>query len=369
MFPLLTNLYANFNIPGPLKFWFVGTDGVQSNVLWLLYRGSQNAAVQSASTGEIYYWYPGDGTRNAQGCYDSTLLFKKDGTPDGSIPCIGGIGTFAVDDSNHYLIVPFLGAVSFYDLNNLNEVNGNPMPVNSIILDTATTYSFAVAANGATACITQPEVGTISCMKESPRTQDPQPPVITITGLNDPLALTMPDAAHVVVYCAGDQTLRWFTLDVVAGTSMPSGTFALQGFTDTTADFWNTYVATGGWFIVQVGSTLGVMGQVVNTDGTVSQELALVDNASQTQIGSNYELPGGTVLITPDAVNGAITIEYPDITGSTPITRFARLYLGTGNMVDLASTSTLAPSVAFLTLQSGEILTGVEGQIALQPNE
>jgi hypothetical protein len=38
-------------------------------------------------------------------------------------------------------------------------------------------------------------------------------------------------------------------------------------------------------------------------------------------------------------------------------------------MADLASTSTLAPSVAFLVLQSGEILTGVEGQIALEPNQ
>jgi hypothetical protein len=75
------------------------------------------------------------------------------------------------------------------------------------------------------------------------------------------------------------------------------------------------------------------------------------------------------VLIIPDVANGAITIEYPDITGSSPITRFSRLYVGTGNMVDLASTSTLTPSVAFLVLQNGEILTGVEGQTALQPNE
>ncbi|MGB9486834.1 MAG: hypothetical protein WCD04_12080 [Terriglobia bacterium] len=362
---LLINFDANFNVPGPSKLWFLGPDGAQSNILWLLYRGSQNAAVQSAATGEIYYYFSG----NAQECSDSILQFKADGTPDGNIPCTGGTGAFAVDDSNHYLIVPYLGAVDFYDLSNLNIVGGTPTSVNSIILGDKTTYSFAVATSGGVSCITQPEAGTISCVKDSPASQKPQPPVITITGLNDPLALVMPDPNHVIAYCTGDQTLRWYLLDVVAGTATPSGTLALQEFTNTTTDFWNNYVATGGWFIVQVGSTLGVMGQVVNADGTVDQELALVNNTSQTQIGGNYKLPGGTVLITPDVANGAITIEYPDITGNSPITRFSRLYVDTGNMVDLASTSTLAPSVAFLVLQNGEILTGVEGQIALEPNQ
>jgi hypothetical protein len=206
-------------------------------------------------------------------------------------------------------------------------------------------------------------------MKESPYTQNPQPPVITVINLNQPLAVVMPDPTHVVVYCTGDQTLRWFILDVVAGTATPSGTFALQGFTNADTNFFNTYIGVGGWFLVQVGSTLGVMGQVVNADGTVDQELALVDNTSQAQIGSNYKLPPGTVLITPDRANGAIAIEYPDITGSTPVTRFVRLYLDTGNMVDLTSTSTLAPGVAFLVTQNGEILTGVEGQVSLQPSQ
>jgi hypothetical protein len=366
--PLLQAFLGNQNVPESFKFWIVGSDGAQSNVLWLLYRGSQNAAVQSAATGEIYYYYSGNETANAQGCYASILLFK-DGTSDGNIPCVGGNGTLAVDDSNHYLIVVGAGGVGFYDLENLDIVGGVPIPVNGITLGSATTMSFAVATSGGVSCITQPEAGTTSCMKDSPATQKPQPPVIVITGLNEPLALTMPDAGYVVVYCTGDQTLRWYALDVVAGTATPSGVLTLQEFTNTDANFWNNHVATGGWFIVQVGSTLGVMGQVVNADGTVSQELALVDNTSQAQIGSNYELPGGTILVTPDAANSAITIEYPDITGSSPITRFSRLYVGTGNMADLASTSTLAPSVAFLVLQNDEILTGVEGQTALEPNQ
>jgi hypothetical protein len=371
---LATNLDANFNVPGPLKFWFLGSDGVQSNVLWLLYRGSQNTAVQSAATGEIYYYFSGNGTANAQGCFASILLVKPDGTADGSIPCIPFANSFAIDDTNGYLalvgeVITNESGIVFYNLNNLNEVNGVPIAVNAIALSDAATQIFAIATNGGNSCVVAPEAGTLFCVKDGPATQQPQPPVITITGLNDPLALVMPDPEHVVVYCTGDQTLRWYTLDVVAGTATPSGPLALQGFTNTDESFWNTYVATGGWFIVQVGSTVGVVGQVVNTDGTVSQQLALVDNVSQTQIGSNYELPGGTILIAPDAANGAITIEYPDITGSSPITRFARLYVGTGNMVDLASTSTLTPSVAFLVLQNGEILTGVEGQIALEPNQ
>lgn len=372
---MLTNVDANFNVPGPLKFWFLGSDGVQSNVLRLLYRGSQNTAVQSTATGEIYYLYSGDGSASAQGCsWSELLLFKPDGEADGSITCIPSANSFTIDDADHYLIligevIADKSGVVFYDLNNLNEVDGTPMPVNDIALSDTSTQIFAVATSGGNSCVVAPEAGTLFCVKDSQATQKPQPPIITVSGLNDPLALAMPDPNHVIAYCTGDQVLRWYTLDFVGGTATPSGTLALQDFTATTADFWNNYIATGGWFIVQVGSTLGVMGQVVNTDGTVSQELALINNTTQAQIGGNYKLPGGTVLIAPDAANGAIVAEYSDLTGDTPITRFARLYVDTGNLVDLSSTSTLAPSVAFLVLQNGEILTGVGGQIALQPNE
>jgi hypothetical protein len=249
--------------------------------------------VQSATTGEIYYYYSGDETANAQGCFASILLFKPDGTSDGNVPCVPQANSIAIDDTNHYLILVGIGGVSFYDVENWNMVGGVPIPVNGITLGSATTQSFAVATNGGVSCITQPEAGTTSCMKDSPDTQQPQPPVITITGLNDPLAVAMPDAAHVVVYCTGDQTLQWFTLDVVGGTATPSGELALQGFTNTDATFWNTYVATGGWFIVQVGSTLGVMGQVVNADGTVSQELALVDNTPKRKSAATMSSPEG----------------------------------------------------------------------------
>jgi len=372
--PMLTNIDANFNVPGPIKFWFVGADGVRSNTLWLLYRGSQNVAVQSAATGEIYYYYSGDSERSAQGFFASVLLFKSDGTGDGSIPCIPMANSIAVDDVNNYLLVAGVDGpgVYVYDLGNLDIVGGVPIPVNGIALGSANTGTFAVFTSGGVFCTTQPEAGTTSCMKDSPNTQKPQPPVITITDLNDPMALVMPDASHVVVYCTGDQTLHWYTLDVVAGTATPLGTLTLQGFTNTDASFWSNHVGVGGWFIVQVGSTLGVMGQVVNTDGTVDQELALVDNPSQKQVGANYRLPDGTVLITPDPANNAIAIQYPqypDTTSDAPVTNFARLYVDTGNMVDLASISALTPSVAFLVLQNSEIFTGVLGQIALEPNQ
>lgn len=91
----------------------------------------------------------------------------------------------------------------------------------------------------------------------------------------------MTDASHVVVYCTGDQTLGWFTLDVVAGTATPSGTVAIQGLTNNDSNFQSTYSASGGWFLVQVGSTLVAMGQVFNNDGTLDQSVALVDTASQ----------------------------------------------------------------------------------------
>jgi len=373
--PLLTSLDANFNVPGPLKFWFVGSDGVRSNTLWLLYRGSQNVAVQSRG-GEVYYYYTGNGAPNAQGGFASVLAFKSDGTPDGSIPGMPMENSIAIDDINHYLVlageaIPGKAGLIFYDLNNLNEVNGVPIAVGYAVFSDESTQIFAVATNGGNSCSVAPEAGAFFCVKDSPDTEQPQPPIITITGLNEPLALAMPDASHVVIYCTGDQTLRWFTLDVVAGTATPSGTLALQEFAPVTGDFWNAYIAAGGWFIVQVGSTLGVMGQVVNADGTLSQEIALVDNASQTQIGANYKLPDGTILITPDPANNAIAIEYPklpDISSDAPVTNFARLRIDTGTMVDLADVSAISPPVAFLVLNS-DLLTGVLGQVALTPNQ
>jgi hypothetical protein len=370
--PLATTFLGNQNVPEPIKFWIVGSDGVLSNAVWLLYRGSQNVAVQSATTGEIYYYFSGDETANAQGCYASILMFKSDGTPDGSMPCVGDANSIAFDDATHYLIIVGSGGTSFYDMANPTIVNGLYIPINGITIGSASTQSFAVAVNGGTVCITQPEVSTGTCTKESPDTQNPQPPLVTIDGLNDPLAVALPDPQHAVFYCAGNQVLQWYVLDMTAGTATPSGVLALQEFTSTTAGFWNSYVATGGWFLIQVGSTLGVMGQVVNADGTVDQELALVDNTSQKQISGNYKLPGGTILVAPDPADNAFVIEYPqypDNTSDAPITNFARLYVGTGNMVDLASTSTFTPSVGFLVLQNGEMLTGVLGQIDLEPNQ
>jgi len=367
----------NYNIPLWFKFYLERpSTGMLSNVVWILYRGSQNMAIVSASG--IYYSNAGNTIPDAYGCDVSVLVYKLDGTATETIPCMDATNHTApmigVDEVNHYLVQLVSGdgnsapgGIALYDLGNLN-LNGALTTVNSILFGAASTTSFALATNGGVSCATQDVAGTLSCVKNSPRTQQPQPPVITASNLNQPLALTMPDASHVVVYCTGDQTLRWFTLDVVAGTATPSGTFAIQGLTNVDAQYQSTYSTTGGWFVVQFGSTLGVMGQLVNGDGTVDQVLVAVDNTAKTQIGSNFTLPRGTTLITADSLNGAFAVEYPDTTVDPPVMRYGRYFPGTGNFLPLTSTSTLVPGAGFLAV--GNLLpTFNSGQGDFPPNQ
>jgi len=354
-------LEANFNIPVPIKMWITGSDGVQSNVLWLLYRGSQQMAVQNSATGEIYYYYSGDDNPTSS----ALLKFKPDGTADGSVSVNGN--AIAVDNQTGYVlttvplnILPY-GGLFVYDLNGGRA---------AITMGSSTTLSLAIDAQNGLACATQPDVDTAYCFLTANAMSSSSPPTVfplpMPTG-SQPTAVKVLDGSHVVVYGSGDQTLRWFTISGTTATA--SGTLKLGELTATDSTYWSNYPDTGGWSIVQVGSTLGVMGQVVNTDGTVDQELAIVNNASQAQVGGYVKLPAGTILIAPDAANGAITAEYPDTDGAAPVMRFARFYLGTGNFPDLTSTSTLVPAVGFLCTQNGKLATFVLGQADFEPNQ
>jgi hypothetical protein len=279
-----------------------------------------------------------------------------------------------IDDVNHYLVELVSGngsnvhgGVELFDLSNLNFVNGCPFRVNFTQFGATNAVSFALATNGGASCATQPAIGTLSCTKNVPNIVNPQPPVVTVSGLNQPLALVMTDASHVVAYCAGDQTLRRFTIDVTAGTSTASGVFAIQGLTNVDSSFPNQYV--GGWYVVHAGSTIVGMGQLVNTDGSVSrQELFAVPDTLGPQIGGNFEAPAGTTLITPDALNNAVVLEYPDTTGTSPIMRHGRFYPTTGNYQELSSTSPQVPDAGFLAV--GDLLLGFTlNNISVQPNQ
>ncbi len=352
------NFIGNGDIPGTVSFWITGTDGAKSNTLWLTFDGSQNMAVQDPSSGEIYYAYSGNGTEQS----GSTFKFKSDGTADGSIEAGGN--AIAVDGQTLYFTQPEpiasgINGISFTDVGNgsyglIPLTNGEPL---------------AIDAKGGLVCATIPTGGgspngtdAVDC--------DDSGGVFTVPGISSgsqPTAIRVLDPSHIVFYGRGDQTLRWYTISGTTATA--SGTLQLSEFTATDRNYWNTYPATGGWELVQVGSTLGVMGQVVNSDGTVSEKLALVNNTNQALI-QYVDLPDGTVHITGDPTNNAIVAEYVDFSGASPVTRFERIYVDTGNTTLLMSTSNLVPGAGFLVTNDGShIAVFVEGMADFVPNQ
>jgi hypothetical protein len=180
------------------------------------------------------------------------------------------------------------------------------------------------------------------------------------------------DASHIVIYGRGDQTLRWYTISGTTFATMSAtaaGTLVLSEFTPTDANYWRAHPVTGGWYLATVGGTLAVMGQTVNADGTVSQKLALVDNAAKT-LRQYVPLPDGTIRIAADPTNNAVLAEYPDLSGASPITRFQRVYLDTGNSVLLTSTSNLVPGAGLFVTQNGNnMLICVQGKCDSQLNQ
>jgi hypothetical protein len=340
-------------IPGLYKTVVKGADGAVSNTLWLTFTGSENIAAEDPSSGEIYYAYSGNGD---QGSF-SVLKFKQDGTADGSFQD-GGFG-IAVDDTTHDIITTGLNI-------GVEDLNGNPL----VGTNPSSAYFLAASASEGLGCATQPTIDSVSCLNPLPATVNDNPQPFQLPGIpqgSQPAAIKVLDGSHVVVYGRGDQTLRWYTVSGTTATA--AGTLKPSEFTATDAGYWQQYPATGGWDLVEVGSTLGVMGQVVNGDGTVSEKLALVNNTNQTLI-QYVDLPTGTIHITADSTNNAIVAEYLDFTVSPPITRFERVYVDTGNTTLLTSTSNLVPGAGFLVTEDGShIVVFVGGQADFEPNQ
>jgi Bacterial Ig-like domain (group 2) len=342
--------------PGLIKIWASGADGATSNTLWFTFDGSENIAAEDPSSGEIYYAYSGNGT---QGSF-SVLKFKQDGTADGNFQA-GGYG-IAIDDQTHDVVFSSGGGGNIYGFDG-TIFTGFRIPTSS-----STANVIAVSASGGLACATQPTIDSASCFYLPTQPVAVQP--FTFPNLpsgSQPTAIKVLDGSHVVVYGRGDQTLRWYTIS--GSTATASGTLQLSEFTATDANYWKQYPATGGWEIVEVGSTLGVMGQVVNSDGTVGQELALVNNTNHSLI-QYVDLPAGTVHIAADPTNNAVVAEYVDFSGSSPVLRFERIYVDTGNSVLLTSTSNLVPGAGFLVTNDGsQIAVFVEGKADFELNQ
>jgi hypothetical protein len=358
-FEVAFNFVGPGYVPGPISMWITGTDGAKSNTLWLTFDGSEDIAAEDPSSGEIYYAYSGNGT---QGSF-SVLKFKQDGTADGSF-MDGGFG-IAVDNTTHDVVFSGENGTVGADDPNGKILTGLTIPAN---YSSTPPDVLAVSAVGGLACATQPTIDSASCFYLPTQPQTEQP--FSLPGLpsgSQPNPINVLDASHVALYGRGDQTLRWYAISGTTATA--AGTLALSEFTPTDANYWRTYPATGGWDLVEVGSTLCVMGQVVNSDGTVSQKLALVNDTNQTLV-QYVDLPAGTIHIAPDPTNNAIVAEYPDFTVSPPVTRFERIYVDTGNSVLLTSTSNLVPGAGFLVTNDGShIAFFVEGKADFQPNQ
>jgi len=351
------NFIGPGSVPGPVSLWVTGADGAKSNTLWLTYDGSENVAVEDPASGEIYYAYSGNGT---QGSF-SVLKFKQDGTTDGNFQD-GGFG-IAVDNTTHDVVFSAENAMVGVD-----DPNGNELTAVRIPNSSSSAYVLAVSASGGIGCATQPTIDSTSCFYLPTQVQvGTSFQLLGLPSGSQPTAIKVLDSSHVVLYGRGDQTLRWYTISGTTATA--TGTLQLSEFAATDANYWKTYPATGGWDLVMVGSTLGVMGQVANSDGTVSQKLALVNSTNQTLI-QYADLPDGTVHIAADPTNNAIVAEYVDFTVSPLVTRFERTYADTGNSILLTSTSNLVPGAGFLVTEDGShIAVFVEGKADFQLNQ
>ncbi|MHB8654071.1 MAG: Ig-like domain-containing protein [Terriglobia bacterium] len=348
-------------VPGLIKIWVTGTDGTSSNTLHFVFTGSQNVAVQDPTSGEMYYYNSGNGTSGS----GAILKFKPDGTADGSCTSTSGVGSgpgeISLDNQTGYIILAGDGGTGQLDPNCNLEGGAS--------LSSLSLKATATDARDGLACITVPQIDAAYCYYvQAAKTNSNV--LFAIPGIpsgSQPAAVKVFDATHIVIYGRGDQTLRWYTISGTTATA--AGTLALSEFTPTDANYWGAYPVTGGWYLASVGGTLCVMGQVVNADGTVSQKLALVNNTNQT--ATQYvSLPAGAIRIASDPTNNAVVAEYPDLSGASPVTRFARIFVDTGNTAALTSTSNLVPGAGFLVTNDGShIAVFVEGQIDLQPNQ
>ena len=341
------------NVPGPIKIVAKNSSDatITSNILWLFYRGGQPMAAQDFfGSGEVWYSYSGNGSNLSF----KTLKFTATGAADGSI-FMSGNG-IAYDACSSNLILTALGGVHVYG-------------VSDIVMGSAPVV--AVDAQDCLAAAAQPTTDTVYVFYPSQANTSHQlATTISLPTGSQPTAIkVLSGGTTIVVYTRGDSTLRWFT--VANNTATPAGTLALT-FTKTDSAYWKARPFTGGWQIVATDaatSTLGVLGQMVNGDGSVGQALVIVDANAKVQLGNTVTLPAGTVWIAPDVASGTIDAEYPDTSGDTPVMRAVSYYLSADKLVDLNSTSTLVPGVGFLVTQAGKIATFVLGQSAFQPNQ
>ena len=219
-------------------------------------------------------------------------------------------------------------------------------------------------------CAVQPQTDNAYCFMASqagiPQSQRVIATINFPKGSQPSAVKVFPDGS-IVVFTRGNSTLSWFVIS--GSTATPTGTLVLPEFTNADATYWQTYHWTGGGNMVLVNGTVGVMGYAVNSDGTVSQKLALVNNTAHT-VNQIADLPAGTVFLAADPTNNAIVAEYPDFSGSSPVTRFERIYVDTGNTTTLTSTATLVPGAGFLVTNDGShIAVCVSGGCDLQPNQ
>ncbi len=347
---ILYNWFGQLDIPGSVSTWVTGQDGAKSNTLWLTFDGSQNMAVEDSSSGEIYYSYSGDSVQNP----GNILKYKQDGTADGSL--IGSVPGIAVDGTTHDVVFVQAGGADIVITNpDSNNAFGAFSPNNS--------HYLGVSAADGLGCATEPESDVVTCFDLPTQQVFVSTPYVNLPGIpsgSQPLPVKVMDSSDVVVYGRGDSTLRWYTVSSSGTSATAAGTLTLSQLTPANAAYWNQYPVTGGWEIAEANGILGIMGQVVNADGTVSQKLALVDNTNQTLM-QYADLPPGTIHITADPVHNGILAEYVDFSGATPITRFARIDVNTGSVTTLSATSALFPGVGFLVTNDGSYIAVFAG--------
>jgi hypothetical protein len=354
-FSSIINLFGAGYVPGPVKIWITGSDGITSNTLYLFFAGSLNAATQDLASGRLFYAYGGDGSDDS----DAVLEYTSAGNAIRSLPNTAGFqGAF--DGTTGYFVTGGTGGVGWYDTTSGTSINSVRMG----IAQNSLTYNLAV--NGGNVCAVQTAEGTLSFANEAPA--GPQPTAKVASGLNQPTAVVMPSPTSAVVFTRGDNTLHW--IDFSGSSAVVTGTLVLDKFTAYDANFKAKYPTTGGWSALIVGNTIGVMGLAVNADGSISRLLALVDNPSKTLTSTGYvTLPQGTVQIAVDAGNAAFAAEYPDASGPSPVTRVVRVNPQTGVVTKLNATSTLVPASGFLVTVNSELAFFVQGNHDLQPNQ
>ena len=325
-------------VPVTMQMQVTGTDSVSSNTLWFTFDGAENMAAEDPSTGEVFYGYTGDGSQSSF----STLKFKQDGAADGEISSVQPNG-IAIDASMHEVVESYEQGVAFYDASG-NVLGGTGVP-------NSTASVLAVSAADGLGCGTAPEIDAAFCFDlPTSQFQNVTTFSLPVPSGSQPTPIMVLNASDVVLYGRGDQTLRWYT--VSGSSASKAGTLALSQFTPANAAYWKQYPSTGGWEMASVAGTLCVMGQVVNADGTVSQKLALVENANQA-LAQYVALPPGTVHIAADPAHNGVLAEYVDFSGTTPITRFARIDVNTGSVTTLSATSQQVPGAGFLVTNDG----------------